>query len=101
MSGTSIVSRWHLVSFRVPIVCLFCHILHISSTVISATVWAEVAKFVDDSHASQGSAEGMLCLWVVSLDGSNLDRSKMDGWMQTMMDENEDVIGHREPCCIY
>jgi len=69
--------------------------------VISATVQAEVAKTVDDSHASQGSAEGILCQWVVSLDGSNLAGSKMDGWRQTVMDENEDVIGHREPCCIY
>jgi len=34
MSGTSIVSKWHLVSFRVLIVTLFHHILHISSAVI-------------------------------------------------------------------
>jgi len=41
-----------LVSFRVPIVSLFHYILHISSTVISATGWAKVVRHMDDSQAS-------------------------------------------------
>jgi len=79
MSGTSIVSEWYLVSFRIPIVCLFHCILHISSTVISATGRAEVVQSMGDSQASWGSAKGMPCPQVVSLDRSNLDGSKMDG----------------------
>jgi len=50
--------------------------LHISSMVMSATGWAEVARSVDDRQDSWGSAEGVLCPQVVSLDGSNLDGSK-------------------------
>ena len=79
MSGTSIVSKWHLVSFRVLIVCLFHHIsphfLHSNE----ATGQAKVVRSVDDSQSSQRSAKGMLCLWVMGLDRSNLDGSKMGG----------------------
>ena len=51
MSGTSIVSEWHIVSFRIPIGSLFCHILHISSTIIGAKSQAEVVRCMDDSQA--------------------------------------------------
>src|SRR5882724_10636280 len=103
MSGTPIVSEWHLVSFRVPIVSLFHCIFHIFSMVIGATGQAEVRRSVDDSQASQGSVEGMFCLWVLSSDRSNwkqLDGIKMDGG-KTETDEDEDADGHKRPCCIY
>jgi len=48
---------------------------------MSTTGQAEVVRSMDDGQASWGSAEGMLWLWVVGLDGSNLDGSKMDGQM--------------------
>src|SRR5882724_2180122 len=44
ISLNTIFHKWHLVSFRVPIVSLFHHIFHISSTVNSATSQAEVTK---------------------------------------------------------
>ena len=81
MSGTSIVSRWHLVSFRVPIVSLFHHILHISSTVISATVQAEVAKTVDDSHGDQQR----VCFvhgWSAQMEAIWMEAKWMDGGKQ-------------------
>ena len=74
---STIFHEWHLVSFRILIVCLFHHILHISSMMMSATGWDKVMRSMDDRQASWGSAKGMLCLWVVSSDGSNPDRSKM------------------------
>jgi len=46
--------------------------------VISATGWAAVARSIGDGQALWGSAEGMLFLWVVDSDGSNLDGGKMD-----------------------
>src|SRR5882724_6526373 len=76
MSGTPIVSEWHHVSFRVPIVCLFHHIFHIFSKVPSATGQAKVMRSVDDSQVSQGSAKCMFCPWVLSSDGSNQTKSK-------------------------
>src|SRR5882724_3969523 len=55
MSGASIVSKWNLVSFRVPIVCPFHHIFHSDK----CHRWAEVTRSMDDSQATQESAEGM------------------------------------------
>src|SRR5882724_2676677 len=100
MSGTFIVSEWHLVSFRVPIVCPSTTFPHISSTVISATGQPEVTRSMDDSQSSCESAKGVFCQQVVSLDRSNLDGSKMDGQRQTATDESKDAIGHRRLCHI-
>ena len=79
MSGTSIVSKWHLVSFRIPVVTLFYHILHLPSTMTGTTNQAGFMKHMDDSQALWKSAEDV-CLWVASLDGSKLDGSRwLDG----------------------
>ena len=101
ISLNTIFHEWHLVSFRVPIVALFHHILHISSTVISATGWAKVMRSVDDSQASWGSAEDMFCLQVLSLDGSNWMEAKWMDRGKSEMDEDKDANGHKRPCCIY
>jgi len=101
MSGTPIISKWHLVSFRVPIVCLFHHIFHIFSTVLSAIGQAEVVRSIDDSQASQGSAEGMFCPWVLGSDRSNQMEAKWMDRSKTEMDEDDDANGHKRPCHIY
>jgi len=84
-----------------PIVCLFHHIFHILSTVLSATGQAEVVRSIDDSQASQGSAEGMFCTWVLSSDRGNQMEAKWMDRSKTEMDEDEDANGHKRPCHIY
>ena len=54
--------------------------LHIFFHNDESTGQAELMRSMEDSQAVQGSAEGVLCLQAVSLDGSNPDGSKMDGW---------------------
>jgi len=88
------------VSFRVPIVALFHCILHISSTMIGATGWAEVTRHLDDSRSSWESAKGVLST------GGQLrwkqSGQKQNGWMEvTVTDESKDANDHKRLCHIY
>ena len=58
MSGTSIVSKWHLVPFWIPIVSLFYCIFHLLSIVIETTIQAEIVRCMDDGQALWKSPKG-------------------------------------------
>src|SRR5882724_4103452 len=49
------------------------------STLMSATGRAEASRSMDNEPSLTRISQGVLCPWVVSLNGSKLDRHKMDG----------------------
>src|SRR5882724_10598719 len=95
MCGTSIVSEWHSVSFRILLSVSSTASSMFLSAVISATGWAEVARSM---------AKGTLCQqWVARMEPIQMEAIHMEanGQMEGSTSLDEYTMGRRSPCCIY